>query len=109
MATLAVQSSPGKAAAQIALTAASATDEFDNDGRTVLFIKGGIAPTGTVTVSSTPCSHGRSNEDVAQVVAAGLDYLMGPFPPAQYNDANGKIQIATSPTTDIELAALKLG
>ena len=109
MATLAVQSSPGKAAALLALTAASAADEFDNDGRTVLFIKGGVAPTGTVTVSSTPCSHGRSNEDVTQVVAATAEYLMGPFPPAQYNDANGKVQIATAPTTDIEFAAIKLG
>lgn len=109
MANLAVQSSPGKAAAQIALTGASATDEFDNDGRTVLFVRGGTAPSGTVTISSTPCSHGRSNEDVAQVVAADEEYLLGPFPPSQYNDANGKVQIATSPTTDIELAAIKLG
>jgi hypothetical protein len=108
MATLAVQSTPGKAAAAVTYTAASATDQFSNDGKTVLRIKGGTAPTGTVTVSSTPCSHGRSNEDIAQVVSADTDYLMGPFPPEQYNDANGMVQIATSPTTDIELAAIKL-
>ena len=110
MATLAVQSSPGKAAAQIVLVASSATDEFPNDGRTILFIKGKTAPTGTVTISSTPCSHGRSNEDVAQVVAADEEYMLGPFPPSQYNDANGMVQIATTVSqTDIDLAAIKLG
>lgn len=109
MATLAVQSSPGKASKLLTETAASATDEFDNDGQTVLLIKGGTAPTGTLTISSTPCSHGRSNEDISQVVAADSVYLMGPFPKGQYDDANGKIQVATSPTTDITLAAIKQG
>jgi len=76
--------------------AAAAADKFQNDGKTLLLVDGGAAPTGTVTVASTPCSHGRSNEDVVQDPAAATQYLMGPFPKEQYNDANGDVNIATS-------------
>ena len=98
MAQLTVVALPGKGVKEITslLTAAAATDKFQNDGRTMLLVDGGAAPTGTVTVASTPCSHGRSNEDVVQAPAATTQYLMGPFPPGQYNDANGDVNIATS-------------
>ena len=109
MAQLAVVALPGKTVKEITslLATAAAADQFQNDGETFLLIDGGTAPTGTVTIASTPCSHGRSNEDIVQAIAAATQYLMGPFPKEQYNDANGDVQITTSPTTDISFLPVK--
>jgi hypothetical protein len=110
MAQLTVASLPGKGVKEITslLAAATATDKFQNDGKTMLLVDGGAAPTGLVTVASEPCSHGRSNEDVTQSPAAATQYLMGPFPPGQYNDANGDVNIATTISiTDIKLLPVK--
>ncbi len=110
MAQLMVVALPGKGVKEITslLTAAAATDKFQNDGRTMLLVDGGAVPTGTVTISSTPCSHGRSNEDVVQAPAAATQYLMGPFPKEQYNDANGDANIATTVSiTDIKFLPVK--
>ena len=98
MAQLTVVALPGKGVKEITslLVAASSADKFQNDGKTFLLVDGGAAPTGLVTVASEPCSHGRSNEDITQSPAALTQYLMGPFPPGQYNDANGDANIATS-------------
>jgi hypothetical protein len=110
MAQLAVVSLPGKTVKEITslLAAATANDKFQNDGKTFLLIRGGTAPTGLVTVASEPCSHGRSNEDLTQSPAADTEYLMGPFPPGQYNDANGDVNIATTTSiTDIDFLPVK--
>ncbi len=110
MAQLTVASLPGKTVKEITslLQAASAADKFQNDGKTMLLVDGGAAPTGLVTVASTPCSHGRSNEDVTQSPAALTQYLMGPFPPGQYNDANGDVNIATTVSvTNIKFLPVK--
>lgn len=110
MAQLAVVTLPGKAVKEITslLVAASAADKFQNDGKTFLLIDGAAAPTGLVTVASEPCSHGRSNEDLTQSPAAATQYLMGPFPKEQYNDANGDVNIATTISiTDIKLLPVK--
>ena len=111
MAQLTVTSLPGKTVKEITslLAAAAAADKFQNpDGKTFLLVDGGAAPTGLVTVASEPCSHGRSNEDVTQSPAAATQYLMGPFPPGQYNDANGDVNIATTVSiTDIKLLPVR--
>lgn len=110
MAQLTVVVLPGKGVKEITslLVAATAADKFQNDGETFLLIDGGAVPTGLVTVASEPCSHGRSGEDITQSPAANTQYLMGPFPRGQYNDANGDVAIATSVTTDIKFLPVKL-
>lgn len=110
MADLPLVSAPGKASLDLTaqLQAASAADTFSNDGRTLLYIKTGATATGNATAVSTPCSHGRAGEDVVQALSASKEYLLGPFPPGQYNDANGKVAVNLSAPTDVEAAALKL-
>lgn len=110
MAQLTVVSLPGKAVKELTslLQGAATTDKFQNpDGRTFLLIDGGTAPTGAVVVASTPCSHGRTGEDLSQSPATDTQYLMGPFSPAQYNDANGDVNIATDTVTDIKLLPVR--
>ena len=110
MAAIPVVSAPGKAVASLTASAqaATTTDTMENDGKTILLVFGDTSPTGTVTVASTPCSHGRSNEDITQVVAADTDYALGPFPPTQYNNAQGQIDVTLTVATDVSYLGLKL-
>lgn len=107
MATLTVQT-PSLTGLDPTLTAASGGgDEFVNDGATVLHVKNGGGGSINVTVDSqTPCSQG-FDHDVVVAVPAGAERLIGPFPQARFNDANGKAQVAYSGVTSVTVAARK--
>jgi len=40
-------------------------------------------------------------------IGAGTNHLLGPFPRAIYNDGDGKVALAWSDHTDIELAVIQ--
>ena len=71
------------------------TFAMPNDGKTILLIS---AVTGD-TWGFTPvtCSHGRT-ETLNAVVGAGNIAIIGPFPPALWNDGDG--QVIINPTAD---------
>jgi hypothetical protein len=94
--------------------AAASTDILQqNDGRVVLIVKNtGGSPT-NVTVddpnSGTPPAATAFNPDVVIAVPATTgERVIGPFPPARFNDASGNVNLAFSVTTGVTWAAVRL-
>jgi hypothetical protein len=100
---------PGGKLAATDLTASQAavasTNQFANDGQTLLEVTLGATPC-NLTVTGASCSHGRPLSNVI-ALSASKTYVLGPFPVNEFNDGNGKVQIAFSAITNILAAALK--
>jgi len=93
-------------------TAALSTMTMANDGRTVLRVKTG-ATTANLTITPTAkiqdgSAAGLSPASPVVALAANKDYLIGPFPPSVYNDANGEVGLAFSAVTSITVQALRV-
>ncbi len=93
-------------------TAALANMSFVNDGRTLLRIK--TVGTGA-NLTLTPQSKvqdgsptGLSPTAPVIVLAVNKEYLIGPFSPGVYNDANGEMNIVFSAITAIVLQAIRV-
>ncbi len=81
-------------------------DQFANDGDTFLHVKNGGGSSINVTIASpTACSHGGTHPLVVAVPNAG-ERLIGPFPKARHDDANGMVQVTYSAVTSVTVAAL---
>lgn len=96
---------PGVAGAVPTANAAAASDSFTNNGKVMLRVtNGGGAPT-TLTLddpsSASPPAATAFNPDAAIVITNGTTKIIGPFPPARFNDANGRVQMAWSVTTSV--------
>lgn len=92
---------PGPAGAVVPSVVPSlAGDSFPNNGRSlVIFQNGGGAPQ-TVTFAATGVlANGAVVANVAMVVTNGTVGVAGPFPPEQFNDANGRVAITYSGNT----------
>jgi len=87
---LAVQEIPKNTGAVLASAGADQANgnKFPNDGRTVLEIVNGDGSARTVTVSSVPCSHGRT-QDLVQAIPAGGQAVLGPFDGEGFNQKSG--------------------
>ncbi len=106
MALLAVLRSGGLSIAQKTLSAASpGGDSFVNDGKTLLEVAVGTTAT-TITVTSVPCSHGRTKDAVFGPVTSQT-HLLGPFDPALFNDSTGHVNITYSQTTGVTVAPIR--
>lgn len=89
-------------------------DAFLNNGHALLMIKNDDASAKTVTVTAqvttdTDARLGKLTKANRQIsVPAGEIRLMGPFPPAAFNDAAGKIQVTYSAVTSVTVAVLRV-
>lgn len=73
--------------------------QFVNDGRIVIISSAsGGANIGAVTQMSVD---GKAVADDVLVAGTAKVCVFGPFPPAIYNDANGKVTITVSANTDL--------
>jgi predicted CoA-binding protein len=82
-------------------------DTFANNGQVLYKIKNGANAT-TVTVVGQPCSHGRSANSVFATLA-NKEYLLGPFDPALFNDANGNVTVTVDQNVATTVAAIQTG
>jgi hypothetical protein len=101
MAQLAVVLSGGlqTAQAKAVVAASGGGDKFANSGHEQLEVVVGATPT-NLTVVSVACSHGRT-KDAVFALSANTTYLLGPFPTALFNDANGNVNLSWSSVTTI--------
>jgi hypothetical protein len=96
---------PGVAGLQPVSHAAAAGDSFSNNGKTLIRVNNGGGAPITLTVddpgSTSPVAATAFNPDAAIVVTNGQARIIGPFPAARFNDANGRCQLAWSATTSV--------
>jgi len=109
MATLTVQDivlggiTPTYAAADVA------GDAFPNDGRTFLHYKNTNAAARNVTVDSVrPCDQGTDHNQIQNVPATTGDKMLGPFPPARFNQTSGNVNVTYDAVTNLTVAAIRL-
>lgn len=103
-----VQSPPGASQAVLTNTNGDAANDHDfvNDGNTVFIAKNGGGVAISVTIKAVACSHGRTS-DIVQSVAAGTDHIFGPYPQAEWNQTNGKVNVDIDTDASLELIALR--
>lgn len=89
----------------LAAVAATSPATFANDGQTLLIVRVGATPT-NLTITGANCTHGRPISTVI-ALAASTDYVIGPFPTAEYNDGNGKLNFSFSSIVAVTVGALQ--
>jgi len=60
-----------------------------------------------MTVKTALCSHGRL-KDITQAMAINSFYVVGPFLPALFNNANGKVDVEFTSAITIDAAVIGL-
>src|SRR3972149_9483105 len=110
MATLSVQQAAITGLEEVYSSCAAGGDEFANDGNTFIIVKNGHSSPQTVTVVSQVAEAdlppGTDQANVAIVVTNAEQRIIGPFPQAGFNDANGKVQLTYSGVTALTIAAV---
>ncbi len=107
MATYVKKNSNRLAITEYTYLAVTTADDFSNDGLALLLIKTGATASGNMTVKTALCEHGRLN-DIVLAMAADKFYVVGPFLPSLFNNANGKVDVEFATATDIEAAVIGL-
>ena len=79
-----------------------------NNGRMFHHVKNGGGSDITVTVDTPGTVDGLAIGNLAVVVTAGEERMIGPFPPGVYNQSTGKIHVTYSAVTSVTVAALIL-
>jgi hypothetical protein len=107
MATLTVTQLSIAGAADAPVAVAGGGDEFPNSGREwVEIINGDSNPT-TVTFTTPATVQGVAIADPTVTVAAGARKKVGPFPPELFNNANGRVTMTYSNSTDITVGVYR--
>lgn len=115
MATLTVQTS-GFGGLNYTLGAASASDKFANDGRTMLIFENGNATARTLTIDANDTSKTgfgtiATPSTVVTIPGSGTNggrCIVGPFPVDRFNDTNGDLTYTLDVATDMTVAAVKM-
>jgi len=109
MATLTVQELPANGAElSIAWTAATASDEFPNDGNIILAVRTVGAAGGNPSVLGVPSADSGRDVDVLITLVGTTDFqLAGPFKPRNFN-AGGVVQITATAPANTEYAVLRV-
>ena len=113
MAVLAVQQIT-RAGLDAALAAAAAGgDAFANTGRAFLRVSNAhLSAARTVTIASQlpagAIPQGAAKSDVIVAVPASEERFIGPFDPAAFNDANGRVVVTYDDEADLTVAAVAL-
>lgn len=106
MAVLTVQELGSHAAVEPTFSAADALgDEFDNDGDTVVLVKGAAVPTGTITANGVTDSNKRTG-NTTLAPSATTTGIMGKFPRDLYNQS-GRVKLTYSDVVDISIAVVR--
>jgi len=108
MALLTVQQISRAGLTRSLTAAAGGGDTFANDGRTFLEVANRSGGSITVTIVTTANVDGNAVADTSVAVGAGVTMLIGPFPPATYNDANGIVSLTYSGVTSLTLNPFRL-
>ncbi len=82
--------------------------QFLNDGRTYIHIINGGGSPDTVTVVSQAIEDGLAVADLAVVVPAGEERVLGPFNTRIYNDASGLLNFGHSFITSVTQGVYRL-
>lgn len=101
MAILTVQKPALTGSAFTLAAAAAGGDSFPNTGVEFVHVKNAHATLARTVTFDSPgtCSFGLANHaahDAPVVVAALTSLVIGPFPVARFNDANGRVQVSYS-------------
>ena len=113
MAVLAVQEIT-RAGLDSALAAAAAGgDSFPNTGRAFLRVaNANVGAARTVTIASQlpagAIPQGAVKADVEVAVPASEERFIGPFDPAAFNDANGRVVVTYDDEADVSVGAVSL-
>ena len=100
--------SPARAASNFdGVAAAAGGDQFVNTGSELLVIENGSGAQMTLTVTTTKQIDGEAVADKTVDIPAGERHLIGPFPPAIYNDNDNKVSLAYSSETSVTVAVAK--
>ena len=89
--------------------AVSASDDFVNDGLTVLHVTNGSGGSLTVTIVTPGTSDGLAVADRTVTIPNGEERVIGPFLRAIYSaTATGKVTVQFSATTSVTCQALSV-
>lgn len=89
---------------------AAGGDQFEPSENTILLVKNGDASPHTVTVAVTATAFGQPVQNVAVVVAAGAQALIGPFEPgevAQPSTGLANVSYDATPAS-LQIAAIEV-
>ena len=86
-------------------------DTVANDGRTMLVFMQNSGDTFTATIASPGTAQGLTLQDVVVAIDQAEPQLVGPFPPAHFNDAFGNLNITYTGagSNDTAVGAIKIG
>lgn len=86
-------------------------DSFVNTGQEVVVIKNGGGSPITLTIVTPVTVDGLAVADLTATIAAGATRMVGPFPPAWYNDTGlngGNVSLTYSAVTSVTVAVTKV-
>lgn len=115
MATLAVQAITEAGVVPSYAAAGAGGDEFANEsGDVLLHVKNGGGGPITVTVTAQATSRVLPGFGTVSKAAgggsigAGAEKMFGPFPPAAFNQANGRVAVGYTDVASVTVAAFRL-
>lgn len=79
-----------------------------NTGEQFVHVKNGSGVSVTVTVQTPATVQGIDIDEVEVAIAAGEERMIGPWPPAVYNQAGGLVYVDYSAVTTVTVGAFKL-
>jgi len=88
--------------------AVSASDTFQNSGKTILLVENGSGGELTVTVVTPSTVDGLAVSDRTVTVANGAKKVIGPFPVNVYNDSDNNVTVNFSATSSVTCMALRI-
>ena len=107
MATLTVQDST-IAGFTPSYGAVASSDEFPNDGNTIIHVKNGGGSPDTVAIDSLLACNQGSDHNGGSSVTNGSEKVFGPFNMTRFNNTNGRVTITHSFTTSVTCAVIRL-
>jgi hypothetical protein len=93
-------------AVPITTTPSGGGDAFDNDGRT-LFVAKTTGTAITLTFDSLVPSNYGTDVNAVVVLGATATTFIGPFDPARFNDANGRVGVTYSAITGLTIDVVR--
>jgi len=89
-------------------------DTFPNDGKTYVHVKNGSGGSLTITFDAVSgfndAAYGPITfTDTAVAIPAGEERIVGPFPPARFNNTSGRVAMTYSGVTSLTVGVFRTG